>query len=98
MGYIQIFNLNKKGEVLDGKFFSFDKFDHDKFEVLSAYIDKCYKPIIPAFVFCLDLEKQDAIQVLRDILNGQPHPLYLIREDLYYFRSGNIVFSVGKEG
>lgn len=98
---IQILVVNKKGEILADKIFSFDKFDPDKFEALSTYVTKKYKKIVPAFVFCLDIELQDAIQVLRNLVNGQPQPLYRlyqIREDLYYFRSGNIVFSVDKEG
>lgn len=94
---IQILKVNKKGEVLDGKIFSFDKFDRDKFDTLSMYVKKLYKKIFPAFVFCVDLELQDAIQVLYHLVNGQPQPLYQIREDNYYFRSGNIVFSVDKE-
>lgn len=91
---IQILKVNKKGEVLDGKIFSFDKFDHDKFDTLSMYVKNLYKKIFPAFVFCIDLELQDAIQVLRGLVNGQPQLLYKIGEDQYYFRSGNLVFFV----
>lgn len=94
---VQIIKLNKKGEILAGKYFLFDKFDSDKFDVLSTYVDKHYKRITPAFVFCLDLEKQEAIQVLRNLVNGQAQPLYCVSNGVYYFRSGNLVFFVDEE-
>lgn len=95
---IQILKVNKKGESLEGKIFLFDKFDQDKFDVLLTYFTKHYKNITPAFVFCLELPPEDVIQVLRELINGQPYPLYCIGEGVYFFRCGNLIFFVEEEG
>ena len=94
---IQILRVNKKGEILEGKIFSFDKFDHGKFEVLSTYIRENYKKINPAFVFSLDLKLQDAIQVLRGVVEGYVYPDYQLTDGSYYFRSGNLVICSNNE-
>ena len=94
---IQILRVNKKGEILEGKNFLFVKFDSSKFNYLTTYIKERYKKLVPGFVFCLAVEEEDVIQVLRDLVNGRSYPLYRIRDDLYYFRSGNLVFSVNVE-
>ena len=94
---IEVYNLSEKGEILTKKDFLFTEFNPEKFDALSSYINKVVKKITPAFVFCLNLEKQAAIQVLRNIVNGRDETLYQLSDGSYYFRCGNLVFYIYEE-
>lgn len=91
---IEIYKLSEKGEILSKKEYLSTEFNEYKFDDLSLYVNKTYKQINPAFVFCFDLKIQDTIQVLRGILEGQVYPDYQLSDGSYYFRCGNLLFFV----
>lgn len=91
---IEVYNLSEKGEILTKKECLFSEFNAEKFDALSNYINKAVKKFTPAFVFCINLEEQAAIQVLHDIVIGVDLPLFRLSDGSYYFRSWNLVFFV----
>lgn len=94
---IEIYELAQEGGVLSLKEYAFREFDTNKFEELSSYIVKVGRKFTPRFVFCLDIEVQEAIQVLRNIINGYDDGLYRLSDGTHYFRSGNLIFNIYEE-